>query len=236
MAHPWSLYDALIDGVPEGITVTAAVVSTWAAVRTDLDTVGIAMSERLGPPVDPAAWEVVGMELRALAGYAKSWNLQLAGLGVAALNAWYAAPERIRAVPGVVWGAQANVFQAWDEWAGGRRTVCVGHFPDLDDLPRENVTVLERRPRGADLLDAAGEYVLPGAEVVVITGSTLVNKTLPRLLELVAGAEVHLVGPSATPAVGCRRVSVGSPGRWSSTRTRPCGTSASGCRIGSAGT
>jgi uncharacterized protein (DUF4213/DUF364 family) len=32
--------------------------------------------------------------------------------------------------------------------------------------------------------------------MVLITGSTAVNKSMPRLIELSRGAELHLVGPS----------------------------------------
>ncbi len=201
--NPWSLYDELIAGIPEGITVTDALVNNWAAVRTNLDTVGLAMSYREGPRVERNAWNVVCRELRAVAAYTKSWNLRLAALGVAALNAWYAAPDRLAAQPGVRFGADANFFASYGAWAGSRRTAFVGHFPDIDANPRDGVTVLERHPRDADLPDAACEYVLADAEVVVITGSTLVNKTLPRLLTLSAHAEVHLVGPTAPPAPGC---------------------------------
>lgn len=81
----------------------------------------------------------------------------------------------------------------------GSRSAVIGHFSFVEQLGGRTV-VLERRPRGDDLPDSACEYELPGREVVAITGSALTNKTLPRLLELCAGARVHLVGPSAPPA------------------------------------
>lgn len=80
-----------------------------------------------------------------------------------------------------------------------KRVAVIGHFGNLEqfrDDPDIDLTVLERRPVGADLPDPAAEYVLPGCDLVFITGSTVVNKTLPRLLELSRGAEVMLVGPT----------------------------------------
>lgn len=61
---------------------------------------------------------------------------------------------------------------------------------------RCELTVLERAPQEGDLPDPACEYVLPEQDYVFITGTTLINKTLPRLLQLCEGARVVLVGPS----------------------------------------
>lgn len=200
VATPWGLYDALIRGIPEGVQVSHAIVNRWAAVTTESGSVGIAMAFDGGPHSDVNAWRLAGRSLREVASYAKSWNLRLASVGVAAMNAWYADAERLRAAPEVLFGPRTNFFAS----AGAHpldRTAFVGHFPDVENLAG-NVTVLERNPRGTDLPDSACEYVLPGCERVIITGSTLVNKTLPRLLELSANAEVHVVGPSTPPAVG----------------------------------
>jgi uncharacterized protein (DUF4213/DUF364 family) len=82
--------------------------------------------------------------------------------------------------------------------ARGKKVAVVGHFPRLEklrDAARE-FSIIERDPQPGDLPDAAAEYLLPAMEVVFITGSSLANKTLPRLLELTANAYVGLVGPS----------------------------------------
>lgn len=200
LQDPWALYDALIAGVGEGPVVADAVVNRWAAVRTDSGAVGLAMAFDGGPRAPAEAWRVRGRPLREVAAYAKSWDLRLASLGVAALNAWYAQPERLNRIPGIQWGPDTSFFPRVASGPEGRRTVVVGHFRGIEDLGE--VTVLERDPRGADLPDSACEYVLPAAELVAITGSALVNKTLPRLLALARGAQVHLVGPTATPAPG----------------------------------
>lgn len=201
--NPWALYDALIDGVPDGILVADALVNRWAAIRADTGAVGLAMSYEGGPRSSPDDWRVRGRTLREVAAYAKSWDLRLASLGVAALNAWYATPERLDVLSAagheVVRGRASGFFRRHTGVLGVRTTAIVGHFRDVDDLTGD-ITVLERRPRGNDLPDAACEFVLPGCELVAITGSTIVNKTLPRLLELAKDAEVHLVGPTAPPS------------------------------------
>ena len=75
----------------------------------------------------------------------------------------------------------------------------MGHFPfipRLRSVARE-LFVLEQRPlEGEYPAEAAGE-VIPKAELVAITSSTLINHTLDGLLSLVQpGAQVMLLGPS----------------------------------------
>ncbi|HMU66773.1 MAG TPA: DUF364 domain-containing protein, partial [Cellvibrionaceae bacterium] len=55
---------------------------------------------------------------------------------------------------------------------------------------------IERRVRPGDLPDTAAEFILPEADWVFITASSIANKTLPRLLALAAQARVVLMGPS----------------------------------------
>ncbi|MGA4670069.1 Rossmann-like domain-containing protein [Propionibacteriaceae bacterium Y1923] len=198
---PWALYDRLIAGIPEDVEAVEAVVNRWAAVRTEEGSLGVAMTYSQGPKSGLADWQVRGRRLREVARCATSWDLRLASLGVAAMNAWYSDPERVRALPGVEVGAHTNFFTSRGPQLGRVPTAIVGHFSHADQLSGQ-VTVLERNPRGNDLPDSACEYVLPGCQVVAITGSTLVNKTLPRLLELSRRAEVALVGPSTVPALG----------------------------------
>ncbi|RLP07175.1 Rossmann-like domain-containing protein [Propionibacterium australiense] len=199
MANPWHLYEQLIAGVPAGITVTRALVNRWTVVGTDAATMGVAMTCHGGPRLPEPM--IIGAELREVAALVTSWDLRLASLGTAALNAWYAQPARLEGMPGLVWDEQADCAARLVPSLASRPSAVVGHFPFTEQLT-ERTIVLERRPRGDDLPDPACEYELPGREFVAITGSALTNKTLPRLLELCSGARVHLVGPSTPPAIG----------------------------------
>ena len=60
--------------------------------------------------------------------------------------------------------------------------------------------VLERLPGERDYPDAACEYLLPDMDVVFITGCTVSNKTLPRLLQLSKEAFTVISGPSTPMA------------------------------------
>ena len=126
---------------------------------------------------------------------AKSWNLTEASFGLAACNAFYNTPERMAALgcalPGDVYPTVG--LDLHDKTVG-----IVGHMNGprgLRDIARA-VYVLERRPRLGDYPDAACDWLLPRCDVVLITGSSLINKTLPHLLELCENAVTILTGPS----------------------------------------
>jgi uncharacterized protein len=113
------------------------------------------------------------------------------GIGLAALNSLLPVDEgRCR---------ELNAAELLLEKGSGRRVAMVGHFPFAERLraAAARLDVLELRPLGEDLPAAAAAEVLPRAEVVAITGSALVNRTLGDLLRLCArGAYVVVLGPS----------------------------------------
>jgi uncharacterized protein (DUF4213/DUF364 family) len=81
----------------------------------------------------------------------------------------------------------------------GKRVALVGHFPFIPGV-RERVgalSVLEQRPAGEDLPAEAACDVIPGAEVVAITGTALLNHTFESLMALChPEALVLVLGPS----------------------------------------
>ena len=86
----WSLYDILLEPIPEGITVTETFMGDhWIGVHTDEDGAGLAMriNSTTVPQRNQGAY--AGMTLKELAKAAKSWNFIEAGYGVAAINAYY---------------------------------------------------------------------------------------------------------------------------------------------------
>ncbi|MCI9129610.1 MAG: DUF364 domain-containing protein [Eggerthellaceae bacterium] len=95
------------------------------------------------------------------------------------------------------WKPEVEGFQL----ANGRpaRVVVVGHFPHVETMMEYcDLTVLERNCKNVvDTPDPACEYVLPDADFAFMTGVTLINKTMPRLLQIAKGARVAVVGPSA---------------------------------------
>ncbi|HVO19185.1 MAG TPA: DUF364 domain-containing protein [Anaeromyxobacter sp.] len=195
---PWSLYERLLDALPAEAAVRRVLVGrAWTLVEAQ--GLGMAMSHdddeseaSLQPPY-------AGRPLRQLAAGLRSWNVREAAIGLAAVNSHYNDRARVEQAFGrrLPERNDETVFQFLLPELVGRRVAVIGHFPGLEPLAaRCRLTILERRPQPGDLPDFAAEYLLPEQDWVFITGVTLVNKTLPRLLELSRRAKVVLVGPS----------------------------------------
>lgn len=195
MSSPWQLYDDLIDLIPAGIKVVDACAGNWACVSSEAGT-GVAMTYSGGPRAGFGARDIIGRDLRDAAASVKSWDLELAALGTAAINSYLTTEERVGVVPGPE-GSEKTIFELHRGTLTGLRAAAIGHFGDIEKYADGcDFIVLERQPSGSDFPDPAAEYLLADRDLVFITGSALTNKTLPRLLQLCAGAKVILVGPS----------------------------------------
>lgn len=204
----WELYDNLVDGIPEGIAVTDYCTgANWCYVEAECG-LGIAKTVRDGVRRDLFRDDPRSLDLRGLASLAKSWNFREASLGVAAMNAWYCRPDRLRDLGAQVDAGEAaagrgqNPFGFLRGGFAGKKLVVVGHFPNVGAAAKvARVTVLERNCADAlDVPDSACEYVLPEADFAIMTGTALTNKTMPRLLQLSLGAFTVVTGPSAVPS------------------------------------
>lgn len=81
----------------------------------------------------------------------------------------------------------------------GAHVAVVGHFPFLNKLKDRfaSISILEKNPRPGDLPASDASRVLPAADVIAITGTTLLNGTLAGLLALCRPESfVFLMGPS----------------------------------------
>ncbi len=200
----WELYKRLVEGVPEGIAVKdVAVGNHWTLVEAESG-YGMAMNVSGGRGSYQLGSKALHMELRDLAAQCASWNFLEASVGVAALNAWYSTPENVAAIGMKIEEKGSNDgFELYRRLCAGKRVTVVGHFPLIERLaPECELTVLERNPRGDDVPDPGCEYIIPHQDFTFITGITLTNKTLPRLLQLAKGgpSSCILVGPSVVPA------------------------------------
>ncbi len=142
---------------------------------------------------------------RELAEFARSDDLLEASIGVAALNSLLEVDER--SVEDI------NAAQVLVDRGRGKRVALVGRFPFISDLRQAagKLWVLEQSPVGDELPAEAAAEVLPHADVVAITGTTLINHTLDGLLQL-CGEEalVMVLGPSTplTPVLFDHGVSI----------------------------
>ena len=191
----FALYEALSSGVTGDAPVTALTAGDRWSMAETADSLGLGMATcgSTVPPLFPAGLR--GLPLREAAKAAASWNLEEAGFGLAAANAFYNTPERLEAL---------HAFHPFEKYytegidLRGRTVGIVGHMkgpPGLRDLAKA-VYVLEREPQPGDYPDSACDWLLPRCDLVLITGSTIINKTLPHLLELCEHAVTVVTGPS----------------------------------------
>lgn len=190
------LYELLLEGIQEDGSRLQQTVGgqVWSLARAG-ERVGIAMSTEGDSitPLFPGGLE--GLSLREAARAAKSWNLREASLGLAAVNAWYNTEERLE---------KLGCYEPFDNYCtagldfSGKTVALVGHMKGPAELRSQakEVFILERSPKAGDYPDPACEYILPKCDIVLITGSSIINKTLPRLLELCENAYTIVTGPS----------------------------------------
>jgi len=130
-----------------------------------------------------------------LAEYARSWNLIEASIGVAALNSMI----NVKGKEGV------NALDLVMEMAENKKITMVGKFPRIDEINEiaKELWILEINPNLLDpknniINESALEYTIPDSDIVIVTGSTLINKTIERILELCKQADTYTIvmGPS----------------------------------------
>ena len=201
MTDFFALYDLLIEGIHTDAVVTNTLMGEcWTAVET-AGHFGMAMTT----PVDTAprmlGGDYTGMQMKELAAAAKSRNLEEAGFGMAAVNAFYNTPEKLE---------QLGAYEPFDNYCTDgvdlkdKRIGVIGHLnmPSSVYEQAKEVLILERNPRPGDYPDSACDFLLPACDVVIMTASTLVNKTLPHLLDLCQNAYTILAGPSCPMCPG----------------------------------
>ena len=99
MSKPWELYDALIESIPAEPVVEDCVIGlNWTFVRAGRYA-GIAMTFQGSSPSGLADGPYIGRTLRDVAAGLKSWDMLRASVGMAAVNAWFNAPEYLRHHP-----------------------------------------------------------------------------------------------------------------------------------------
>ncbi len=201
-ADSWHLYDNLIELIPSDLTVSSVVDERVCLVKNSAGGTGIASRDTGGRHFNHPYELTPGASLRDAATLVKSWDFRLASLGVAAINSHFNSEQQIASIEArsaiSVDRDGDSIFELAAKTVQGKKVAMIGHFSKGVALLREQceLTVIERDPEDCDLPDTSCEYVLPNSDVVLITGMTVANKTLPRLLQLSSGSEVYLVGPS----------------------------------------
>ena len=150
------------------------------------------LAAALTSPGQPGAAFLTPLNSRELVGLASSADWGEVSVGLAAINALLP----IKGLPLVELNAEDYLARL----DAGKKVAVVGHFPFVERLRSQiqDVWCLELDPRQGDLPADAAPEVLPQADVVAITATTLINQTFEGLIRLCRpDAQVMLLGPSA---------------------------------------
>ena len=188
-------YEILISGVSSELKVKNIVRGiSWIGAELSDGSFGIAMNTE-GFSYPRMRDTLIGLSAKDAAACVMSWNMQEASEAMAVINAFYNTAERMKELSCCVPFERVCTcgMDIKDKTVG-----FIGHLKMPADTTEgaKAVHILERNPKDGDLPDSACEYILPECDVVIITGSASVNKTMPRLLELSANAEAIIVGPT----------------------------------------
>lgn len=129
-----------------------------------------------------------------LAEYALSDVLLEASIGVAAINSLITPADGRNEGSGEI-----NAYDVLARYGAGKKVALVGHFPFIPKLRQEvgELWVIEQKPVEGEYPVSAAAELIPQAEVVALTGSSLINHTLDELLSLCStDALVLVLGPS----------------------------------------
>ena len=159
---------------------------------------GMAMTYKIGKEIKNAG-RLEELTTSQLAEYLKSWNLLEASVGLAAINSVIDPPANAK--KGI------NGLDIGLEVGKGKKIVMIGKFPNIEKFKKvaREFTVLELDPSLIDpdegvLPSTASESVIEDADVLIMTATTIINKSVDRLVELGKKAYKILVGPS-TPMI-----------------------------------
>ncbi|MEJ5310416.1 MAG: DUF364 domain-containing protein [Anaerolineae bacterium] len=130
-----------------------------------------------GAPVKDAG-RLLTYSAAQLAALANSESLPETSVGFATINALLEVDESAC--------VEVNAADIIAERGAGRNIAVVGHFPFIPHLRgiAQNLWVLELRPREGDLPASMAAELLPQADVVALTGTSLLNHTFEDLLAL----------------------------------------------------
>jgi uncharacterized protein (DUF4213/DUF364 family) len=199
--------DALLESLSANAQVARVLVGAfWTAVVLDAASPCCGLASTMhgghrehhlsGPPL-PEAGDLAAHSGGELAGWLRSENTLKASVGMAAFNALLALQ------PELVEGCDISEVNAEDvilEHGRGRRVAIVGHFPFVERVRQaaDACWVLELNPRPGDVPAKRAAELLPQADVVALTGTSLINHTFDDLIALCRpDAFVLLLGASA---------------------------------------
>ena len=150
-------------------------------------------THRRGHMPIPDAGRLLDYDAFALASLAAGDDLLSASVGFATINALLDIDESLC--------TEVNAADVIAERGHGAKVAVIGHFPFISKLKKiaDELWVLELQPGEGDLPADAAADVIPQADVVALTGTSLLNRTFDGLMRLCRQDAFVVVLGATTP-------------------------------------
>lgn len=200
MNHPKYVYELLLDHCSSHAPVDQLMIGlVWTLCRGNDGGTGLAMSPGIATRTLAWSGSLTGKPINDLAAWILEWNPYQATVAMAAINSCINNRPMPESVALDNKGDHANlaVFEYFLPQLHDKKVVVVGHYPGIERYSDQmRLSILEKQPVADDLPDSACEFLLPNADWVFLTASSIPNKTFPRLAELACHAKTVLMGPT----------------------------------------
>lgn len=198
MQNPNTVYELLLDhsNSPQKIQ-QLTIGQVWTLCHAEQS--GLAMSPPIATRMLPWAGTIKGKALSELCSWINDWDFFKATAGLSAINCSLNHQPALKGTLLTPKTGLANlaVFEHFFPKIKDQSIVVIGHYPGIEKYyPDYNLKVIERNPVDKDYPDSAAEFLIPQADWVFITATSLANKTFPRLVELASHSKTVLMGPS----------------------------------------
>jgi uncharacterized protein len=191
-----TILDELLDSLNFDAPVRSILVGAhWTAVCSRF--CGLASTVMASHPHPPTRVRDVGSlhrkSARELAGYAHSDDLLEASIGVATINSLLERQDEK--------ATEINAFDILARKGKDRSVALIGHFPFIPRLRPlvGQLWVLEQRPAEDEYPADAAADLIPRADLVALTGTSLINHTMEGLLALCRPESLVMVLGPSTP-------------------------------------
>ena len=198
MDNPKRIYELLLDYARCDSKVAELNIGlVWTSCKAQH--IGLAMSPGIATRTLSWSGTLVDKTLAELVGWITDWEPYKATVAMAAINCSlnrYQLPSAITLLP-TANNANLAVFDYFLPQLLGKKVVVIGRYPGIERYAEQfDLNIIERQPTSTDYPDPACEFLLPEADWVFITASSITNKTFPRLAELAQHATTVLMGPT----------------------------------------
>ncbi len=199
MINPSEVYDLMLDYATEKTQIKEIIIGlTWTLCLAE--GAGLCMSPGMLTRTLPFSGNLVNKPISDLAPWLRSWNPYQATIGMAAINSIINSSSKLPDTGTLLSpdsSANLAVFEHFLPQIRNKNVCIIGRYPGLNKYSEEmQMKVIELNPGPEDFPAPASEYLLPEAEWVFLTATSIANKTFPRLVQLAKNSKLVLMGPT----------------------------------------